>query len=78
MKGQVVLIGIAGIIGAGGLIYKKVSDLRNELYMKRQSELREIESEWHRAGWNAGYECGKSDAERDAMIQAIRDKNGGN
>lgn len=65
MKGKTILIGAVSIIG-GGILYRKVRNKLDDLYIKREQEKRDIEHEWHHKGWYGGYEAGYDQAAMDA------------
>lgn len=75
MNGKIILAGTIGIIGVGGLLYKTINNQLDKIYIKRESEIREIEKKWFNDGWDAGYENGKRDAELESMIKTARYKN---
>jgi hypothetical protein len=74
MNGKSVMFGSIGLVGLGGLLYMTINNrIDKQLHEKREIELREMQKEWHHAGWNGGYEAGKRDAELEAMIKSSKD-----
>lgn len=76
MNSKNVLFGAVGLIGIGGLLYGSINKYIDNMDKKREEELRELEKEWHHAGYTAGYDDGKRDAELDAMIKSSKDNQG--
>jgi hypothetical protein len=57
---------IAGAIGSY-LTYKGVNNCLEKHALKREVEIRQIQSEWHTMGFNGGYDAGKQDAVYETM-----------
>jgi hypothetical protein len=74
MNRKNVLFGTVGLIGVGGLLYAGINKRIDKSIEKRENELRKVESEWHNAGWNAGYEAGKRDAEFEYMVKEAKSR----